>query len=86
MPPYLLLSLLLGAAYGVVFYLWLGQGFQDLVIYLLTGLAGFIFGQAVGNLAGLELFLIGPLHVVEATVISWASLFIIKWLKIEKKE
>ncbi len=82
MPPNWLLSLILGAIYGTLFHLWRGKSFQDLVIYFCTGIIGFAFGQAVGNLMGLEFFLIGSLHVVEATIISWISLFVIQWLKI----
>ncbi len=82
MPPYLLLSFLLGATYGLLFYLWRGKSFQDLAIYFFAGIIGFVLGQALGNLIGLDFFLIGPLHVVEATIVSWANLFIVQWLKI----
>jgi len=82
MPPYLLLSLILGGIYGTIFHLWRGKSVKDLVIYLITGIIGFIIGQALGNLLGLRIFLIGPLHIIEATVISWISLFVAQWLKI----
>ena len=82
MPPYLLLSLILGAIYGAVFYLWRGKGFKDLAIYLIAAIIGFIIGQALGNLLGLGIFLIGPLHIIEATIVSWVGLFVAQWLKI----
>lgn len=82
MPPHLLLSLLLGAIYGTIFYLWRGKTLKDLLIYGAAAILGFIFGQALGNLLSLDIFLIGPLHVLEATVVSWASLFLAQWLKI----
>ena len=82
MPPSLLLSFLLGAVYGTIFHLWRGKTFQDLVIYFVTGIVGFIFGQIIGNLLGLEVFIIGPLHMAEATIMSWISLFVMQWLKI----
>jgi len=82
MPPYLLLSLLLGGAYGALFHLWRGKNIRELVIYFLTGIIGFGLGQAIGNLLGLNVFLIGPLHIVEATVMSWACLFVMQWLKV----
>lgn len=82
MPPYLLLSFLLGGIYGALFHFWQGKTIRDLVIYFLTGIIGFGLGQALGNLLELNIFLIGPLHIVEATFVSWLSLFIMKWLKV----
>ncbi len=81
-PPYLLLSLLLGAIYGTLFFLWRGKKLQELVIYLAAGIIGFVAGQAAGNLIGLGIWQIGPLHTVEATVTSWLALFLTQWLKI----
>jgi hypothetical protein len=82
MPPYLLLSFLLGGIYGALFHLWQGKTIRDLVIYFLTGIVGFGLGQVLGNLIELNTFLIGPLHIVEATLVSCLSLFIMKWLKV----
>lgn len=82
MPPYLLLSFLLGGIYGALFHFWQGKTIRDWVIYFLTGIIGFGLGQALGNLLELNTFLIGPLHIVEATSVSWLSLFMMKWLKV----
>jgi hypothetical protein len=82
MAPYLLLSFLLGGIYGALFHLWQGKTIRDLIIYFLTGIVGFGVGQALGNLLGLNIFMIGPVHIAEATVVSWASLFLMKWLKV----
>ena len=82
MPPYILISLLLGGTYGTLFHLWRGKNLRDLVIYFLAGIIGFGFGQGLANLMGFNLLLIGPLHIIEATIASWVSLFVIQWLKI----
>lgn len=82
MPPYLLLTFLLGGAYGALFHLWRGKNIRELIIYFLTGIIGFGIGQAVGNVLGLDVFLIGPLHIIEASVMSWVSLFLMQWLKV----
>jgi hypothetical protein len=82
MPPYVLLSILLGATYGVIFHLWRGKTIRDLLIYILMGIIGFALGQGMANLIGFSVLLIGPLHIVEATLVSWVSLFLIQWLKI----
>lgn len=82
MPPYLLLSFLFGGIYGALFHLWEGKTIRELVIYFLTGIIGFGLGQALGNLLELNIFLIGPLHLVEASLVSWLTLFMMKWLKV----
>lgn len=82
MPPYILLSLLLGSLYGTLFHLWRGKTARDLIIYFVTGIAGFWLGQVLGDLIGSNLFLIGPLHILEATTLAWASLFVVRWLKV----
>ncbi len=85
MSPYLVLAVLLGGVYGVLFHLWWGKTPRDLIIYFLVGISGFFLGQVVGALLGLNLFLIGPLYIVEATLGSWFCLFLIKWLKIKQR-
>jgi hypothetical protein len=83
MPPHILLSLLIGAIYGTFFHLWRGKSLIDLPIYLLTGVIGFVLGQAFGDIIGFNIALIGPIHILEATAVSWLSLFLIYWLKIK---
>ena len=46
-------------------------------LYWLVGVVGFAVGQWLGNLVGLALFNIGPVNLVEGTVVSWVSLFAI---------
>ncbi|MCB0165682.1 MAG: hypothetical protein KDI79_15735 [Anaerolineae bacterium] len=82
MPPFVLLGLLLGSLYGTIFHLWRGKSLRDFLIYLVAGIIGFGAGQGLGMALGFNMWLVGPLHVVEATVMSWASLFLIQWLKI----
>ena len=83
MPPYLLLLLLLGATYGVLFHLWRGKLLRDLIIYVLTGIIGVSLGHAIGDLLGFTSLMIGPLHLVEATLVGWLSLFVIHWLRLK---
>ena len=79
--PALILSLIIASAYGALFHVWKGKTAKDLLIYLIAGLTGFGLGQLVGKTLGLGIFMIGEVHVVEASLICWLILFIAKWLK-----
>jgi uncharacterized membrane protein YfcA len=83
MPPYLLFSALVGAIYGTLFHLWRGTNLKDLPIYLAAGIVGFGLGQALGDFIGLDILMIGEIHILEATIVSWGSLFLVHWLKIK---
>lgn len=82
MPPYVLLSLFIGAIYGALFHLWRGKTLRGLLLYLLTGMIGFGLGQALGALLGFNMGVIGQIHIIEASLVSWGSLFLVRWLKI----
>lgn len=55
---------------------------RDLILYLLAGIIGFVLGQSIAMIMGFEMWLIGSLHIVEATIASWGGLFLVDWLKI----
>jgi hypothetical protein len=80
-PPPLALSIIIASAHGALFHLWKGKTAKDLLIYLAAGLVGFGLGQLAGNTLGLGIFMIGQVHVVEASLMCWFILFIANWLK-----
>ena len=82
MAPAWLLSFLIAGIYGALFHLWRGRSFRELPLYLAVALAGFTLGQLAGDAVGLEIFTIGPLHVIEASLGSWVFLFVARWLKV----
>jgi hypothetical protein len=82
MSPSLLLSLLIAEIYAALFHLWRGRSLRELPLYLIAAPIGFALGQLAGNAIGLNTFMIGPLHVVEASLASWLMLFVARWLKL----
>jgi uncharacterized membrane protein YeaQ/YmgE (transglycosylase-associated protein family) len=82
MSPFLLFTLLIGGIYGAAFHIWKGQQVRDLAFYVVVGVIGFALGQLIGNRLGLNLFLIGPVHIFEASLVSWFTLFVGRWLKV----
>jgi len=79
--PGLVLSIIIASAYGALFHTWQGRTAKDLLIYLIAGGVGFGLGQLASNVLGLGIFMIGQIHIVEASLICWIVLFIAKWLK-----
>jgi hypothetical protein len=80
--PSLFLAGLLSSAYASLFHIWKGRSLADLLLYLVAAWLGFGLGQLVGEAHGLRLFMIGPVHVVEGTLLAWLLLFAARWLKI----
>ncbi len=82
MPPRLLLSFLMAGMYGALFHVWRGRSFRELPLYLIAALLGFVLGDLAGDAIGLDIFMIGPTHIIEASLGSWGMLFIARWLKV----
>ena len=82
MSPYFLLSILLGGAYGAAFHTWQGKTIKDIVYYLIAGIVGFGVGQLIATFWGWNLFMIGSIHIIEASLCSWLALFVARWLRV----
>jgi len=79
--PPLILSLIIASAYAAFFNLWQGGSARDLLIYLLACWLGFAIGELVGDFVGLDILMIGEIHILEGTFGSLLLLFLSKWLK-----
>jgi hypothetical protein len=79
--PPLVLSLIIAIAYAAFFNLWQGGSARDLLIYLLASWLGFAIGELVGDFVGLDVLMIGEIHVMEGTLGSLLLLFLAKWQK-----
>lgn len=79
-PPFVL-SALVSTALAALFNLWQGGSARDLVLYLIAGWLGFTVGELLGDWIGLDVFMIGEVHVIEACLICGLLLFLARWLK-----
>jgi hypothetical protein len=79
--PPLVLSLIIASAYAAFFNLWQGGSTRDLLIYLVACWLGFAIGELVGDSLGLDILMIGEIHVLEGTIGSLVLLFLARWLK-----
>ncbi len=74
--PSIVFTLVLASLYGLLFYLVFGRGWARLGLYWLVGILGFVLGNWLGGIIGLSLLTIGPVNVVEGTLVCWAGLFV----------
>lgn len=79
-PPFVL-SALVSTALAALFNLWQGGSVRDLGLYLVAGWLGFAIGNLLGDWLGLDLFMIGKIHMAEAGLMCGVLLFLARWLK-----
>lgn len=79
-PPFVL-SVLLSTMLATLFNLWQGGSARDLALYLIAGWLGFVVGELLGDWMGLDVFMIGEVHVAEAILTCVLLLFLARWLK-----
>ena len=79
-PPFVL-SAVVSTALAALFNLWQGGNTRDLALYLAAGWLGFVIGELVGDWIGLDLLMIGEVHIVEASLTCGLLLFLARWLK-----
>lgn len=75
MPPTLVISMLMGSLYGLVFFL-LASG-RNALYYWGAGVAGFVIGQVLGEYVHVTDIRVGDVHVVEASLVCWGFLFVL---------
>ena len=79
--PAVVLSIVVASLYGGLFHVLRGRKLTDFVLYWLASLIGFGLGQVLGNALNLGIMMIGLVHIVEASAISWVALLVARWLK-----
>jgi hypothetical protein len=79
--PPLILSLIIASAYAAIFNLWQGGSARDLLIYLVACWLGFAIGELAGDFLGLDVLMIGQIHVMEGTIGALLLLALAKWQK-----
>ena len=83
--PALILTLLLASTYAVAFHLLQGRGCRYLFVLWIVSILGFICGHVVGALLDVIPWTIGPVHVIEGTLVSLLFLVFVTWLSREPK-
>ena len=82
----LVLGFVLATAYGAGFHLLQGGPARRVVLYVLAAWLGFALGQLIGDWLNIEIFLLGAVHLLPASIGAWATLFASRWLAIVEVE
>jgi hypothetical protein len=80
--PPLILSIVMASACAALFNIWQGGSARDLLLYLIVGWLGFGVGELAGDFFGLDMLMIGQIHVVEGISFCLLFLLLAKWLKL----
>lgn len=80
-PPFIALGLVIASIYAGLFNLWKKGSPRDLLFYLAAAWVGFGAGQLGGWLLHLRWGMIGNIHLIEGTVLSWLLMGIMSWLR-----
>jgi len=78
LPPSLLLSTLLSLIWATGWFIWRGGNGRHWLGDALVALLGFGAGQLAGWLLDLPVPAVGNVRVVEGTLLSWASLWLLR--------
>jgi hypothetical protein len=81
-PPLLVLSLVIATLYSALFHLLWGKTFKELAVSWLSGIVGFGLGQVLASAFGWVGILIGELHLLAASAMSWLLMALAKRLKL----
>ena len=80
--PVFLLGSSVATLYAALFHLLAGRTWRQIVLYWALSLAGFMLGQAGGELFALSWPMLGQLHIIPASLAAWAALFVARLLKL----
>lgn len=75
----LILGFLLSTAFGSGFHVLMGGPTRRILLYVLAAWIGFGLGHFVGDLLNIEVLLLGPLHLLTASLGAWIALIFSYW-------
>jgi hypothetical protein len=76
----LILGFLIATAYGAGFHFILGGPAKRIILYVLAGWLGFAIGHLAGDFFNIEIFKLGTIHLLSASLGAWIALITGWWL------
>lgn len=83
--PVFVFGFVLATTYGLGFHVIMGGSARRMVLFVSTSWVGFLLGQYVGGYLKIELFRIGIVHLLPATICSLAMLIFAHLVTLEKE-
>ena len=77
MPPALIISVIFGSLYGLLFFILAGGTKRGMWSYWLVGAVGFLAGQFIAEYVHLTSVTLGDVHVLEGSLTCWVALFLL---------
>jgi len=81
-PPPLVFAGVVSGVYAGIFHLIVRRRTLHLLLYWVAAMVGFGIGQLASSLHSLNLYTIGPIHIVEGTIGAWVVMSIVSWLEV----
>jgi len=70
----LVLSLFLATAYGAIFHLIMGGPPRKIALYVISSWIGFIIGHFFGVWLGFDIFRLGTIYLLSASIGAWLAI------------
>lgn len=80
--PVFILGSTIASLWSAAFHVLFGRRLLELVLFWFVGILGFFLGQLVGEVLGLNWLMLGQIHLLEATAACWASMAVVRWLRV----
>lgn len=84
--PSFILGTLIAMTIGCGFHFWRGGGLKWLVLFNLFSIMGFWLGHFVASIFHIKFFLLGPMYLGAAIILSVIFLFVGYWLSMASVE
>ena len=81
----LVLGLFLATVYGAIFHLIMGGPPRKIALYVISSWIGFIVGHIVGVWLGIDIFRLGTIYLLSASIGAWLAIITSWFLNKERR-
>ena len=82
----LVFGFLIATSYGAGFHFFMGGPAKRIILYVLSAWLGFAIGHLLGDFFNIEVFKLGAIHLLSASLGAWIALLAGWWLGSKTEE